>query len=141
METSSPVWHSSLNENQKDSLERVQRSAFKIILKNKYISYENALEMLNMDTLYDRRETKCMKFAKGCLNDNEMKKMFPLNRNRSKYEKFKVNRARTTRYQKSTIIHMQKLLNKDSERQKNIRRSINAACSREERLQYSSLSL
>ena len=97
--------------------------------------------MLNMDTLYDRREVKCMKFAKGCLNDNEMKKMFPLNRNRSKYEKFKVNRARTTRYQKSTIIHMQKLLNKDSERQKNIRRSINAACSREERLQYSSLSL
>ena len=141
LETSSPVWHSSLNENQKDALERVQRSAFKIILKNKYISYENALEMLNMDTLYDRRETKCMKFAKGCLNDNEMKKMFPLNRNRSKYEKFKVNRARTSRYQKSTIIHMQKLLNKDSERQKSIRRSINAACSREERLQNSSLSL
>ena len=36
LETSSSVWHSSLNEKQKYSLERVQRSSFKIILKNKY---------------------------------------------------------------------------------------------------------
>ena len=58
-----------------------------------------------------------------------------------KYEKFKVNHARTSRYQKSSIIYMQKLLNTDSERQKKITRSMNAACSREERLQNSSLSL
>ena len=104
-------------------------------------SYENALEMLNMDTLYDRRETKCLKFAKGCLSEKEMRKMFPLNISRKKYEKFKVNHARTSRYQKSSIIYMQKLLNNDSDRQKKITRSMNAACSREERLQNSSLSL
>ena len=46
-----------------------------------------------------------------------------------------------SRYQKSSIIYMQKLLNTDSERQKKITRSMNAACSREERLQNSSLSL
>ena len=35
--------------------------------------YENALEFLNMDTLHDRREAKILKFAKGCLNDQQMK--------------------------------------------------------------------
>ena len=128
LETSSSVWHSSLNEKQKYSLERVQRSAFKIILKDKYISYENALELLNMDTLHDRREAKCLKFAKGCLREKQMKNMFPLNRNKKKREKFKVNHARTSRYQNSTIIHMQKLLNVDSEEKRKISERINRVC-------------
>ena len=141
LETSSSVWHSSLNEKQKYSLERVQRSSFKIILRNKYISYENALELLNMDTLYDRREIKSLKFAKGCLNDQQMKLMFPLNRSKKKHEKFKVNHARTARYQNSTIINMQKLLNKDAEEKRKIKISVDKACSREARLRNSSLSL
>ena len=117
LETSSTVWHSSLNEKHKYSFERVQCSFFKIILKNKYISYENALELLNMDTLHDRREVKSLKFAKGCLNDKQMKDMFPLNR-----------------YQNSTIINLQKLL-KDIENQRKIKTSVDKACSREARLQ------
>ena len=61
--------------------------------------------------------------------------MFPLNKNKSHYEKFKVNKARTSRYQSSTIIHMQKLLNKDCEEQRKIKRRIDRACSSEGRLQ------
>ena len=79
--------------------------------KNKYISYEQACEFLNMDTLFDRRESKCLKFAKSCLAEKHMKKIFPLNKSKSHHEKFKVNRARTSRYKNSTVIHMQKLLN------------------------------
>ena len=37
----------------------------------------------------------------------------------------------------SAIIHMQKLLNEDIEKNRKIKRSINRACSREERLQSS----
>ena len=75
---------------------------------------------------------------KGCLSEKQMKNMFPQNRNKKKREKFKVNHARTSRYQYSTIIHMQKLLNTDSEEKRKISERINRACSREERLQFSS---
>ena len=55
VEQSSNVWHSSLtNENEVD-LERIQKIALKIILNDKYKSYENALNMLELDTLKDRR--------------------------------------------------------------------------------------
>ena len=94
-----------------------------------------------MDTLNDRREAKCLKFAKGCLNEKQMKNMFPLNKNKKKKEKFKVNHARTVRYQKSTIIHMQKLLNNDIKEKRKISSDIDKACSRERRLQHGSLSL
>ena len=75
--------------------------------------------------------------AKGCLTEKHMKTMFPINKKRKVYERFKVNHARTTRYQSSAIIHMQKLLNKDVEENRKIKRNIDRACSREERLQSS----
>ena len=49
--------------------------------------------------------------------------------------------ARTARYQNSTIIHMQKLLNKYVEEKRKIKISVDKACSREARLRNSSLSL
>ena len=61
--------------------------------------------------------------------------MFPLNRSKKKHEKFKVNHARTARYQNSAIINMQKLLNKDAEEKRKIKISVDKACSREARLQ------
>ena len=67
--------------------------------------------------------------------------MFPINKKRKVCERFKVNHARTTRYQSSAIINMQKLLNKDIEKNREIKKSIDRACSREARLQLSSLSL
>ena len=79
--------------------------------------------------------------AKGCLTERNMKSMFPVNKNRKNHERFKVNHARTSRYKSSAIIHMQRLLNKDIEENRKIKRSIDSACSREGRLQFSSLSL
>ena len=38
------VWHSGLTEKNKRDLERVQKSALKIILKDRYIKYKNALD-------------------------------------------------------------------------------------------------
>ena len=79
LDSSSVVWHSSLNEKEINSLERCQKAAVKVILKNNYRNYENALKMLDLDSLQVRRKKQCLKFAKDCLKNEKMKKLFPLN--------------------------------------------------------------
>ena len=91
----------------------------KIILKNSYTKYEEALEMLRMESLEDRRRRLCLKFAKNCLKNEKMKKLFPLankkhSMNTRSKEKFKVNKANTERYRKSALPYMQRLLNSES---------------------------
>ena len=118
LETSAVVWHSSLSDKNRRDLERVQKSALKIILKDHYTTYEEALKILNMDTLDKRREWLCRKFAKNCLRNEKMKKLFPLeihhhNMKTRAQSFFKVNKARTNRYQRSTIPYLQRLLNAD----------------------------
>ena len=118
LDSSSVVWHSSLTEKDQNSLERVQKAAVKVILKNNYKNYESALEMLNLDTLQERRRKQCLKFAKDCLKHEQMKKMFPENEingiieTRHK-EKYKVNKANTERYKKSAIPYFQTMLNEE----------------------------
>ena len=56
LEQSAVVWHSSLTEEESDNLERVQKTAIKIILKNNYKGYENGLQKVGLETLTDRRE-------------------------------------------------------------------------------------
>ena len=121
LESSSSVWHSMLTEKQNDSLERIQKSSFKVILKEHYKDYENALKLLNMKTLYERRDKKCLTFAKKCLKDVNMCKMFPLKddksiMNRRNSKKYFVIKAKTTRLMNSPIVYMQKLLNQDYEK-------------------------
>ena len=116
LEQSAVVWHSSLTEQQKRDLERVQRSALKIILGSRYQSYRKALDILNLEPLEQRREYLCLKFAQRCSKNDKTKQMFPLNEKihgmdlRNK-EKFKVQHANTHRLKNSAIIYMQKLLN------------------------------
>ena len=95
------MWHSSLTEKNRKDLERVQKSAVKIMLKNNYTNYEEALKILNLESLDDRRSRLCLKFAKNCLKHDRMKKLFPLASNDHKMkkrsaEKFKVHFAHTT---------------------------------------------
>ena len=121
LEQSAVVWHSSLTRNNRRSLERVQKSAVKIILKNSYNNYEDALKILKMESLEDRRSRLCLKFAKNCLKNSKMKQLFPLAqaqhvmKTRSK-EKFKVHYAKTERYRKSAIPYMQSLLNAEAKK-------------------------
>ena len=52
----------------KDDLERVQKSALRVILKDKNEDYISALVKLRIESLYDRREAICLKFVKkGCI--------------------------------------------------------------------------
>ena len=122
LEQSAVVWHSSLTQKCKSKLERVQKSALRVILGPRYINYSDALLKLNLETLDERRKNLCLKFAKKCLSVDKFKKMFPLNEKSHKMrkrnnERFKVNKSLTERHKASAIPFMQRLLN-EKERDK-----------------------
>ena len=119
------MWHSSLTEGNREDLERVQKAAVKIILKKSYSTYKEALKTLKLETLDMRRTRLCLKFAKNCLKNEKMKKLFPLaSKNHSMdtrlKEKFKVNKAHSERYKKSAVPFMQNLLNQEARKIQNI---------------------
>ena len=76
LEQSCPVWHSGLTSENAADLERVQKSACKIILQDKYIDYKNALSILEIDNLVDRRQELCLKFAEKCLKNEKISDNF-----------------------------------------------------------------
>ena len=59
------VWHSSLTKENVEDLERTQKTFTKMVLKEKYEHYENALLNLNLESLESRRKFLCEKFAKA----------------------------------------------------------------------------
>ena len=76
-----------------------------------------------MQSLKDRREQLCLKFAKSCLKIEKFKKYFPLNSKLHAMptrhsEKYAVNKKSSERYAKSALPNMIRLLN-DSDRKKN----------------------
>ena len=91
-------------------MERVQKSALRIILKENYTNYEEALETLMLAKLSDRREKLSLKFAKNCVKNELTSELFPLNNNRNR-DKFKVTHANTDRLKNSAVPYLQRLLN------------------------------
>ena len=117
LEQSATVWHSSLSDENRTDLERVQKTAFKIILDSRYKSYEQALEILDLESLDERREQLCLNFARKSAKHPKFKHLFPPNdklhnMKTRKTEKFKVTHANTERFKNTSIIYMQNLLNK-----------------------------
>ena len=105
------VWHFSITVDERTLLERVQKTACKIILKEKYITYESALSELGLQNLDDRRLELCKRFAKKCVNGpKQVAEMFPKDYTRHS-NKFSVSFARTDRLLHSAIPQMQRLLN------------------------------
>ena len=70
------VWHSSLTLDNFNNLERVKKTALKIILQDEYVSYSHAL---TISLLFERRSNLCLRFAKSCVRNKQTKDMFPLN--------------------------------------------------------------
>ena len=109
--------HSSLTAQQANSLERCQAVCLRIILQESYISYEAAMEMTGLSTLFSRRQKRCLDFSLKCIKHKQNSRFFPRNpniqnemeiRNR---EQFVVNFGRTKAYQTSAIPFCQRLLN------------------------------
>ena len=116
LEQSCTVWNSGLNEENIQDLERIQKSALKIILGDQYKSYDQALNLLELENLSDRRESLCLEFAKKCLKNDKMKKYFPRNNKTHimktrNTEEFQIDNAHTERLKDSPIVYMQGLLN------------------------------
>ena len=51
LEMAVPVWHSALTKGEAGQIERVQKAAIRIILGQNYLSYSEALELLDIETL------------------------------------------------------------------------------------------
>ena len=112
------VWNSGLTKHQVFMLERVQRSAMKVIFGKYFKSYSEALNYLNLETLEKRRSKLNLNFAKKCLKLNTMSSLFPVKEVKhqmySRHKlKFVENRAKSVRYKNSSVPHMQHLLNED----------------------------
>ena len=118
LELAVPVWHPALTEYDRAQIERVQKTAFSIILGKSYISYSNALEMLEMETLENRRKSLCLKFALKSSAHPTFKNWFrelkvnkPRQCNSDNTEKYVEPWTRTGRFENSAIPYLTKLLN------------------------------
>ena len=111
----SVLFHSSLTQQQSNKLEAIQKTCLKVIYGETYTDYDTALEMSGLQTLSERRLTRCLDFSLKCLNHAKMSKKFPKNPNFCKdlrfSELFTVNFANTKSYQQSAIPFCQILLN------------------------------
>ena len=121
LEQSAVVWHSSLTKENTDDLERIQKSALKVILGEKYLGYKKSLQKLDLETLYDRREQLCLNFAKSCIKNPKFNDMFPKNIKKHSMELrnpevYNVDHANNERYKKSAMVYMKNLLNEDEEK-------------------------
>ena len=118
LEQSAVVWHSSLTNQNIHDLERVQKSAVRLIMGGQYENYKKSLSLLKLQTLETRRKELCLNFAKKCLKTPRMKQMFPLNMKKHSMktrnmQKYKIQLAKSERLKRSPLIYMQTLLNQD----------------------------
>ena len=121
LEQNSVVWHSSITEENKCDLERVQKSAVRIIMGDQHQGYKKSLSYLDLDTLNERRDKLCLKFALRGAKNEKFSHMFPLNDKNHEMktrnvEKYFVQHTNTARLQNSPLIYMQKLLNENEQK-------------------------
>ena len=108
------VWHSSITEEECSDIERIQKTALRIILRADYVDYASALQTTDLSSLRDRRTQLSLTFAKKFIQSDKSQDLFPLNVktvNTRPNEKYHVTPARTERLAKSTIPYLQRLLN------------------------------
>ena len=115
LEYAVPVWHSSLTVGDSMAIERIQKSALRIILSQRYHSYSEALGYLDIEPLYLRRNSLCIKFARKCLSSNKFSKWFKPDKKititRQQNKKFCRVFSRTVRYDKGPLSYLTNLLN------------------------------
>ena len=120
LEQSCVVWGSSLTQENIENLERTQKTSSKMVLKEKYKNYNNALRILNLDTLENRRTELTKRFARNGIMNYTLTDLFPINNKKHKMnkrseEKYQINFANTERLRRASVITMQKLLNLENE--------------------------
>ena len=115
LELAVPVWHGGITQAEHHDIERVQRSVCHIILGSEYVSYKNAMQKLSLQSLYERRDKLCLKFAKKCEKHAKHTKWFKLSGNnintRGEKTKYCDVRAQHSRFKNSPLGFLTNLLN------------------------------
>ena len=123
LEMAVPVWEPALTKHERGQIERVQKCALYVILGDKYMNYEHAIDALDCETLSERRVKLCENFTKKALKNPRYQNWFtyevqnkpnPNTRfNATKIENvFKPVETRTDRYRDSPLPYMTEILNK-----------------------------
>ena len=110
LELAVPVWNPALTKTESNQLERVQMTAFAIILGSQYWSYEQALCDLNMESLKDRRLSICFSFGQKSQQHEKFQHWFQYSEQPSD-TKFDPVTCRTRRYKNSPLPYLTKLMN------------------------------
>ena len=83
----------------------------------KYVNYENALKVVGLETLEERRQKLCLKFAKKAENNPKHSKWFKpnvkANNTRLIKDKYCPVYSNHMRFEKSPISYLTQLLNSD----------------------------
>ena len=115
LELAAPAWQGSITLTERQDLERVQKSPCHIILGEKYSTYKEALKVLNLETLEFRRNKLSLKFALKAEKHEKFKSWFkPTCKKvytRSSTQKYCDVKANTTRFQKSPLSFITRILN------------------------------
>ena len=115
LELAVPAWQGGLTNEEKKDLERVQKSACYIILGSEYQGYNNALNLLNLETLESRRVKLSLKFALKAEKHQKFNKWFKPSQisynTRFEHSKYLNVRANHTRFVKSPLSFLTRLLN------------------------------
>ena len=116
LEMAVPVWHAGLTNKQTADIEKVQKLAFRIILRDKYVSYQVACATFSALTLAERRLQICSKFAKKNLkSENSFFTPIQKSINTRQTNKFVMEfRCNTKRYKTSSLPFLASVLNEKS---------------------------
>lgn len=112
------VWHSSITEQQANSIESIQKRAIRIILGHQYSSYTSTLETLSIQSLKDRREDLVYKFGVKLLHSTRFRDFLPPYRESTSGRQLRSStlsglpmpKCRTERYKMSTIPYIIRIL-------------------------------
>ena len=115
LELAAPAWQGGISQAEKQDIERIQKCAAHIILGPAYSTYQNALDTLQLDSLENRRNSLALKFAIKCEKHVKFQSWFKrANRTvntRAKLPKYCDIRANHTRFEKSPLSFLTKILN------------------------------
>ena len=116
LEFAAPVWQSSITQQEKDDIERVQKSFCRILLGNDYSTYDMALETLQLENLDRRRVYLSLNFALKAEKHSKFKHWFKPNMKKSitryKPTKYVPVFGNHARFQRSPLSYLTQLLNK-----------------------------
>ena len=113
LELAVPVWHSGLTKVQSADIERIQKIAFKLILKKNYLSYDLACKYFSTQTLHQRRIKLCKTFAeKNLKSEHSFFQRIPSRTNaRHPSKVVKEFKCNFKRFYNSSLPYLSRLLN------------------------------